>query len=267
MNSLKAVHITDNYLINPTNPITVNLIGAGGTGSNMIMALGKMNHCLIALGHPGLHVCLYDDDRVSEANLGRQGFAECELNLYKSVSLINRVNCFFGTNWKAVTAKYNEANRYGFPERGKANLFITCVDNVSSRFEIAEILKNFKGDLRTSTSKPLYWLDLGNGKHTGQAVLSTIEPIKQPVSELYTTRAELPMVTDEFKELLVSAYEDNTPSCSTAEALAKQDLFINPTLANESASLLFQLFREGMLFNRGFFLNLQEFRCEPLKVA
>jgi hypothetical protein len=28
-----TVHFTDNDLLNPTNPISVNLIGAGGTGS------------------------------------------------------------------------------------------------------------------------------------------------------------------------------------------------------------------------------------------
>jgi hypothetical protein len=67
--------------------------------------------------------------------------------------------------------------------------------------------------------------------------------------------------------LTASQTNDNTPSCSLAEALTKQDLFINSALANVGASLLWQLFREGMLFNRGFFLNLKEFRTQPLKVA
>jgi hypothetical protein len=76
------------------------------------------------------------------------------------------------------------------------------------------------------------------------------------------------MVTDEFAELMnASEASDNTPSCSLAEALTKQDLFINSALANVGASLLWQLFREGMLFNRGFFLNLKDFRTQPLKVA
>jgi hypothetical protein len=78
----------------------------------------------------------------------------------------------------------------------------------------------------------------------------------------------LPKVTDEFRLLLdESDKNDDTPSCSVAEALTKQDLFINPALANLGASLLWQLFREGMLFNRGFFLNLNDFRVQPLKVA
>ena len=30
---MKRVHYIDNYLIDPQHPVTVNLIGAGGTGS------------------------------------------------------------------------------------------------------------------------------------------------------------------------------------------------------------------------------------------
>ena len=77
----------------------------------------------------------------------------------------------------------------------------------------------------------------------------------------------LPLVTTEFGELLKqSETTDNTPSCSLADALGKQDLFINSALANLGASLLWQMFREGMLFNRGFFLNLKEFRITPIKI-
>ena len=104
MNTEKPkVHFTDNYLLNPTNPILVNLIGAGGTGSKVLTALMEMNHSLIELGHSGLQIRLWDDDIVTNANLGRQRFAESETGLYKSVALINRANRFSGTNWKAET--------------------------------------------------------------------------------------------------------------------------------------------------------------------
>ena len=33
------MHFADTYLISPTNPLTVNLIGAGGTGSKVLTAL------------------------------------------------------------------------------------------------------------------------------------------------------------------------------------------------------------------------------------
>ncbi len=266
MNTLKPMHYTDNYLINPSNPITVNLIGAGGTGSRMLTELARMNHSLIALGHAGLQVNIFDDDVITSANQGRQLFADAEVGLPKAVALINRTNRFFGTNWKAVTEQFSTENLKSLPNRGRANMYISCVDTVSARFNIAHFLQHNIENGNYERTKSLYWLDLGNAQNTGQAVLSTIGEIKQPNSNLYRTVSNLPVVTDEFKELLEVERNNNQPSCSLAEALQKQDLFINSTLANLGASLLWKLFREGMTSNRGFFLNLKNFRLEPIAV-
>lgn len=261
------VHFTDNYLISPTNPIEVNLIGAGGTGSKVLTALMEMSHSLTALGHAGLQVRLWDDDIITEANLGRQRFAPSETGLYKSVALINRANRFMGTNWKAETQKFGRNNFGGLPENAKATLYLTCVDNVKARFDIAEML-NAMSQRRMSREEPKYWMDFGNSRQTGQVILSTIGEIKQPDSEKYETVAVLPMVTDEFGELLrQSEQTDDTPSCSLAEALEKQDLYINSTLAQMGCALLWSMFRYGMTENRGFFLNLKNFQTQPLKVA
>lgn len=40
---MKRVHYTDNYLINPQHPVTVNLIGAGGTGSQVLTCLARLD--------------------------------------------------------------------------------------------------------------------------------------------------------------------------------------------------------------------------------
>lgn len=262
-----AVHFTDSYLISPTNPVSVNLIGAGGTGSKVLTALMEINESLIALGHAGLQVRLWDDDVITGANLGRQRFFECETGLYKSVALINRINRCIGTNWKAETLKF-EKDKFGrLPENARAIITITCVDNVQSRFGVAEILKEHSHH-RQYHDEPKYWLDFGNSQDTGQVILSTIGTIKQPNSEKYQTVASLPFVTDEFGELLKqSEKEDNTPSCSLAEALEHQDLFINSSLAQMGCSLLWNLFRRGMTEYKGFFHNLKDFRTHPIKVA
>lgn len=63
------VHFTDHYLLNPTNPITINLIGAGGTTHTGSSCLARMNHALTELNHAGLSVRLWDDDVITEANL------------------------------------------------------------------------------------------------------------------------------------------------------------------------------------------------------
>ena len=260
------VHFTDGELISPTNPISVNLIGAGGTGSQMLTALARMSHALTELNHAGLSVRLWDDDVITEANLGRQLFAESELGLYKSVALINRINRFFGTSWKADTVKF-EKDRFGrLPENAKATTTITCVDNVQTRFNVAEILKE-KVNYGSYRDEPKYWMDFGNSQHTGQVFLSTVGAIRQPKSEKYETVANLPFVTDEFGELLkYSETEDDTPSCSLAEALEKQDLYINSVLAQMGSSLLWNLFRNGLTENRGFFLNLKNFHSQPIKL-
>lgn len=261
------VHFTDNYLINPTNPITVNLIGAGGTGSQMLITLARMNHALNELNHAGLSVRLWDDDVITEANLGRQLFAESELGLHKSVALINRTNRFFGTDWKAEIQKFklNILNR--LPDNASANIYISCVDSVKSRFDIAEILNDLKDSRNYYRNQCKYWMDFGNSQYSGQVLLSTIGSIRQPNSEKYETVENMPFITEEFGELLKqSEVGDDTPSCSLAEALEKQDLFINSTLAQMGSSLLWNLFRNGMTENRGFFLNLKSFQSQPIKL-
>lgn len=268
MNTEKLkVHFTDDYLISPTNPITINLIGAGGTGSKLLTALMEMSHSLIELGHAGLFVRLWDDDIITTANLGRQRFFESEVGLNKSVALINRVNRCSGTNWKAETRKFERDNFGRIPEEAQATITITCVDNVQTRFDVAEIL-SVLGNRKTYRDTPKYWLDFGNNQHSGQVLLSTIKSIEQPNSEKYETVASLPFITEEFGELLKQSEEqDNTPSCSLAEALTKQDLYINSSLAQMGCSLLWSLFRNGMTENRGFFHNLKDFRTHPIKVG
>lgn len=256
-----AVHITAPYLLQPTNPLTVNLIGAGGTGSQMMTALGRINESLIALGHPGLMVQLFDDDHVTTANQGRQLFANAEVGMNKAVALVNRYNGFFGTNWKAIPEQFSKETALA------ATIHISCVDNVATRFEIAKLLQQ-GGKHQYGRDKSLYWLDFGNSMDTGQVVLSTVGEINQPAMEQFKTVATLPFVTTEFKELLIASEErDSTPSCSLAEALENQDLFINSALANLGGPLLWKLFREGMVAYRGVFLNLQTFRTQPIPVA
>ena len=261
------VHFVDSALINPTNPVTVNLIGAGGTGSQVLTAVARMNHALSELNHAGLSVRLWDDDVITEANLGRQLFAESELGFYKSVALINRVNRFFGTNWKAETQKFEKDDLGKLQSNMKSEIYISCVDSVKSRFDIAEILNELKIDKGYYRNQCKYWIDFGNSQFTGQVLLSTIGDIRQPNSEKYETVENLPFITEEFGELLkISELEDDTPSCSLAEALEKQDLFINSTLAQMGSSLLWSLFRNGLTENRGFFLNLKNFHSKPIKL-
>lgn len=262
-NQKPRVHFTNNYLLDPTNPVSVILIGAGGTGSQVLTALAKINHALIALGHAGLQVTVFDNDIVTTANQGRQLFADAEVGLHKAVALVNRCNRFFGTDWKAVADQFSNetvATDSGFP----ANITLSCVDTVKARFEIASILTGWTKTTNHRRDKPLYWMDFGNGQHSGQLLLATLGKHEQPKSRKFIPVASLPMVTEEYKTELLAVDENETPSCSLAEALLKQDLFINPPLANFGGSLLWQMFREGMIKYKGCFLNLKDLRTQPI---
>jgi sulfur-carrier protein adenylyltransferase/sulfurtransferase len=56
------------------------------------------------------------------------------------------------------------------------------------------------------------------------------------------------------------------PSCSAAEALERQEPFVNTTLANHALSLLAQLFRYGKIAHHGGFVNLSTGTATALRI-
>ena len=50
---MKRVHYIHNYLLNPQHPVTVNLLGVGGTGSQVLTNLARLDVTLRALNQIG----------------------------------------------------------------------------------------------------------------------------------------------------------------------------------------------------------------------
>ena len=244
-------HYTEKYLINPSHKVTIAVIGIGGTGTQVLSCLLRMNEALIGIGHPGIHVIAYDHDIVTASNIGRQLFTNVDIGLNKAVVMISRINRFMGYEWEAVPSKYT-----GFP----TNIIISCVDTAAARFEIAKIAKSLN---HTPTKKIFYWLDFGNNKTNGQFVLGTYQKIEQPNSE-FETIEQLPSIIKRFK--LNKREKDTGPSCSIAQALGKQDLFINSTLANLGCDLLWKLFKNAFIDYAGGFLNLESNKFNSIKL-
>lgn len=262
---MKRVHYTERYLLNPTHPVTVNLIGAGGTGSQMLTCLARLDVTLRGLGHPGLFVTMYDPDVVSESNIGRQLFSPSDLGLNKAQCLMTRINAFFGNDWRAVPEVF-PVETVRLEREDLANITITCTDNVRSRLDLWNVLKAVPSSRYADHTTPFYWMDLGNMQSSGQVVLGTVaDKIKQPSSNRYKGVSSLKVITRMIRYDKVKD-EDSGPSCSLAEALSRQDLFINSTLAQLGCDILWKMFRHGMIDHCGLYLNIDTMKVNPIMV-
>jgi PRTRC genetic system ThiF family protein len=256
-----AYHNTISYLLDPQHKVTVDLIGLGGTGSQVLTMLGRMDSALRALGHPGLHVRGWDFDTVEQSNMGRQLFSPSDLGVNKAVCLVTRINRFFGQNWEAWPQKYESVSGHKNEDRQTSNITITCVDTIRARKDVSKKLYTERApqygdrDLR----KAYYWMDFGNTQKMGQVVLATVGDQTPPDNQL-------PTVFELFPDFQNQKDEDSGPSCSMAEALGKQDLFINSTLANVGMAILWKLFREGRISSQGAFLNLETLSLSPINL-
>ena len=97
-----------------------------------------------------------------------------------------------------------------------------------------------------------YWLDLGNNADSGQFILG--EPLsernRRAKLRLRSAAEILPEIVDPNLD------NDREPSCSSAEALERQELFVNSTLAQHALALLARLFRYGTVCYHGGFISL-----------
>jgi PRTRC genetic system ThiF family protein len=243
----------DNHKIHPElleDVVKVDVIGAGGTGSQVINGLARLHLALKALGHPGgLKVTLWDDDVVSNANVGRQAFYPGDVGAHKAPTLISRINLGFGLGWRSEVARVTERTKLS------SQIVVGCVDNRKAR---AGILR------AAEKGKVNYWLDCGNALATGQVILGEVNPEHAKRRKV----PRLPHAADLFPDLIKSDLDadDDVPSCSLADALEKQSLFINSSMSLMACNLLTELFRHGQVDYHGVFVNLKTGRTSPLQV-
>lgn len=238
--------LPNNFL---TRAVKVAVVGAGGTGSQMITGLARLHHAMRAFGHPyGLDVVLIDDDIVSETNMLRQSFYSCDIGLYKAPTIINRVNLGFGLSWRSAIRRLTENDSLF------ADIVIGCVDSRLARKAIKEV-----GERRNIK----YWLDCGNRLSDGQICLGEFK-----TQETQSKPFRLPTIADFYPEMIDPSLDatDDVPSCSLQEALEKQSLLINSSMALYACNLLFELFRFGKIEYHGNFINLKNGRTIPMEI-
>jgi PRTRC genetic system ThiF family protein len=252
-----VVHFIHPYLTKPSHDITVNVIGCGGTGSKFLTNLAMINQARIARQEIGLNVRVFDPDVVTESNVGRQVFSPADIGANKAEIAVSRINRFYGFSWASVPEKYDFEFVNSFWSVGGAargNITVTCTDTIQSRREVKKILKIKPENINEEEYKPLYWLDIGNMQKSGQVVLSTVNNVPQPKTKMQPVN-KLRDIFELFPEYEGLKDDDNIPSCSMAESLARQDLFINTLVADYAATLLWEFLRHGTTYVSGYFIN------------
>lgn len=237
-----------------SHQVRVLLVGAGGTGSRILEKLVCLHRALVAKGHPaGLMVTVVDPDTVSPANIGRQAFYPGDVGNFKADVLVNRANMALGNvRWRSEVAKVDTRSALeGF------ELVIGAVDNRAARLGILRGLENCLGGSR-------YWLDTGNRSSDGQVVLGEVSSCKRSTDD----KTRLPHIGELYPELIDPAAEDpdEGPSCSLAEALDKQSLYINSAVSDFAMNILWNLFTQGQIDTHGAFINLQRMMVTPLRI-
>jgi len=265
-------HTVPPYFVRPDHPITIILIGLGGTGSLLLTKLAQINSTLMALQHPGIQVAAWDGDIVTEANIGRQNFFPADLDRNKAEVLIERVNRAFGFGWVSVPDYYpNDKTDYS---KVNANIFITCVDSAMARERVHKRLTAHYTNkiLRSTESREInfihdiaYWMDIGNTQNSGQIILGTPQALAQP-KDLDGATGFLPTIMDLYPDL--HKYENpDLPSCSVAESLQKQDLMINGMMAMWAGKLLWDMFRKIRIQHSGVYVNLNTYQVNPMPIT
>jgi PRTRC genetic system ThiF family protein len=249
---MQSVHYLHPRLMGSTRPLRVLLVGAGGSGSAVLLQLPFLEQALRAWGQPGLAVTVMDPDTVSEVNVVRQPFSHVDIGSNKAMCLVGRINMFWGFTWKAIP-RYFEGSPAVAPE---CDLLISCVDTRKARHLISQSFKKL--------CAPAYHLDLGNSASSGQYVLG------QPKDVTVSARAQetrLPTVFELYPEISdITLRESELPSCSAVEALDRQEPFINQTLAVSSLAMLARLLRYGQISYHGGFYNAETGRMAALPV-
>lgn len=245
-----------------TEPVRVCLIGVGGTGSEVLDGLARMHHGLRGLGHPhGLAVTVYDADTVSESNVGRQRFSPADVGRNKAITLVHRYNLFYGLDWDAVPKMLDPVR--DLETVLEHDLVITCVDQARFRADLGQALRQESESdrrfWRVREAPETLWLDVGNDRHTGQAVLG------HALSRVPESGLRLPNVFDLYPELDGQNEDDSGPSCSLAAALAEQDLWVNK-FASMALALLWTLLTQGRIDRHGCFFDSAALSLRPLMI-
>ena len=241
------------------------IVGCGGTGSLAAEGLCRL------LINSDLALMLVDFDRVEPHNLLRQNFFAGEVGKFKSQALAERLSRQYGRKIGYSVMPYerdmfDEPMGAGMYHKAMSLIIIGCVDTPEARRSIADSMNtNFNN----------WWLDAGNGHHSGQVLLGNtmdIGYLKEAFDLVGHTVSKLPLPSLQLPALLIPQVEKIRPrDCAEAIEDDEQSPTINQAMAMLVVDFTYRLLI-GTLTNLGAYIDLdagtlQTIPATPMSVA
>jgi PRTRC genetic system ThiF family protein len=241
------------------------IVGCGGTGSLVAEALCRL------LINSDLTLMLVDFDRVEPHNLLRQNFFAGEVGKFKSQALAERLSRQYGRKIGYSVMPYerdlfDEPMGAGMYHKAMSLIIIGCVDTAEARRSIADGM---------SANWNNWWLDAGNGHHSGQVLLgNTGQPdgLKESFDIASHSVTRLPLPSLQLPALLIPQVEKTRPrDCAEAIEDDEQSPTINQAMAMLEVDFTYRLLT-GRLTSMGAYIDidagtLQTVPATPATVA
>lgn len=214
-------------------PVTIVIIGAGGTGGYVIPHLYRI---AFTSEHP-CRIIIADGDIVERKNLIRQNFAECDIGENKAEVMAERYSEVFGIETEYIPDFIESEEQLcelldvkgGWNEPKPIGILIGAVDNNRSRVMCHNVFQ---------TLDDMIYIDAGNGEYTGQVVCGVKQSgtvMSKPAARVYP---EILTDVEKFPSEL---------SCAERSVSAPQSIAANLFASTAIASMLYYLLIEGEL--------------------
>jgi len=249
-----------------SGPITIALVGCGGTGSHIAQALARIASHVHAR-RTDLRILFLDGDIVEEKNVGRQLFTPADVGRNKAQVLAARFNRLFGLEIEAVPEMATVdrlaclggvTRRFG-GKNDSLGILVGAVDTAVARMSLA-------GALREQKCWTI-WVDSGNHEDSGQVTLgteTTAAGLRQAIKVGICTKLPAPSLT--YPALLTATERRRREDCAAAMEDNLQSLMVNQMMGAIMAEYLYKLIvpRRLTTFQTVVDLNTLAMRSTPI---
>lgn len=247
---------TYRVLLGEVNRFRIMLVGAGGTGSSLALALAGLAY---HARQKGIRVALtlVDHDKIQAGNVGRQQFGVAGAlsgDVPKVVDLALRLNAAYGLDIAAWPQKYSADMARGWFHHGAggrdcAHLVIGCVDHHSGRREIAKTVAAYHGRV--------WALDSGNDRWSGQVLIGNVTDVSQIQFDHLGLCTGLPSPYLQEPDLLAPETTEQPQSCAEMTLIGEQSLMVNKMAAAIAAHYCFNFILRRQVVQMASYFNLE----------